>query len=75
MAGLAKSLPDAWKDLVKHLDLDPPTDLHGAVYLGQSQFDVQVDEKLVREQKHRWDTLFCDVRVGEYDASKGNLTA
>ena len=75
MAGLAKNLSGAWKELGRHLELDPPTEIDGAVYLGQTQINVKVDQRLVDAQQLRWKDLFSDLRVGEYDASGGNLTA
>ena len=75
MAGIAKNLAGAWKEIGKFLELEPPTEFHGGTYLGQVQYDVEVDNSLVQKQKERWDTLYCDVRGGEYDSSLGNMTA
>ena len=75
MAGKASNLSGAWKDLAQHLELEPSTEFHGGTYLGQVQYDVKVDQRLLDAQKLRWESLFQDVREGEYDSSMGNLTA
>ena len=75
IVGLAQNIPAAWKELGKHLELDPPTEFHGGTYLGQTQFDVHVNEHLVAAQSRRWNDLYQDVRVGTYDSSMGNMTA
>ena len=69
-------MTDFFKDCVqKYLELAPSTEFHGGTYLGQTQYDVEVDQHLLDAQKLRWESLFQDVREGEYDSSMGNLTA
>ena len=47
MAGLAKNLRQAWAELGKHLELEPATEFHGGTYLCQTQYNVEVNNKLV----------------------------
>ena len=75
MAGFAKNLPQAWAELGKPLELEPATEFHGGTYLGQTQYNVEVNNKLVQAQTKRWNELYQDIRTGTYDSSLGNLTA
>ena len=75
MAGLAKNIPQAWNELGKYLELEPATEFHGGTYLGQTQYNVEVDQYLVQAQTKRWNDLFQDIRTGTYDSSLGNFTA
>ena len=75
MTGLANNLPQAWAELSKHLELEPPTEFHGGTYLGPMQYAVEIDPNLLEAQKERWESLYQDIRIGTYAASLGNLTA
>ena len=63
MAGLAKNLPQAWAELGKHLELEPATEFHGGTYLGQTQYNVEVNNDLVQAQTKRWNDLYQDIRT------------
>ena len=43
MAGVAKNPTQAWQELSKDLELEPPTEFHGGTYLGQNQYNVEVN--------------------------------
>ena len=60
MAGRASEINGMWKQLQKHLALDPPTPLDGGTYLGQVQRDVGVSPDMVQAQKTLWTELFRD---------------
>ena len=75
MAGKASEIDGMWRELRKHLALDPPTDLHGGTYLGQIQKDVQIEAGMIEEQAKLWADLFRDELIIEHDPSQGNKTA
>ena len=66
MAGKAAAVSPMWKQLSKHLDLDPPTKFDGGVYLGCGQHDVPIPVDLVVEKQEI---------LHPYLASTGNKTA
>ena len=58
MAGKAENLARAWGDLGKHLDIDPPCELHKNVYLGSAQRLIEPPLALIAEKREMYDNLF-----------------
>ena len=52
MAGRTENLAKAWTLLRKKMDLGPSLPFHQNTYLGCTQTEVAVNEKLVKEKQH-----------------------
>ena len=57
MAGIAESLPIAWKMLRKTIEMDDPVSLENNVYLGSAQSDIENDDILIQQKKELYDYI------------------
>ena len=59
MAGRKANLAPMWSKLKAHLNLDEPTQLHGSVYLGCSQYDRHIENVTIANQAAAFETIFA----------------
>ena len=67
MVGKKGTLAPMWAQLRTHLDIDPPTDLDGSVYLCVKMHHVPPDMSIVSEKRNMYQSLFRqqDVSTGQ----------
>ena len=73
LAGRAEAVAPMWKTLGKILDLDPPTEMSGSVYLGCGQHNFQPAFSNIEEKSK----LFQRISSNETDniSKRGELPA
>ena len=55
LCGKRSSIAPMWDEMRKYLTIDDPTPLHQGVYLGNSQFNIDIPWPLVDSKKVLWD--------------------
>ena len=58
LCGPSGALPRLWKELMKHLKLEPPTEFHDSVYLGCQQQDYETTQEDIDAQNAYWNQVF-----------------
>ena len=74
LCGPCGALPRLWKELMKHLKLEPPTEFHDSVYLGCQQQDYETSQEDIDNQSAYWNKIFADESVQFKTAGETLLT-
>ena len=74
MAGPKANLSPMWKEIGKHINLDPPTSFDKSVYLGCCQYDCPPTADKVQSQMTFFNQTFGDEEFEFKTADQTNLT-
>ena len=58
MGGIKDNIAPMWKELRKHVDLDPPVNLRNNVYLGMKQSSCPISQEIVQGQNELFKEIF-----------------
>ena len=75
LAGKTENLEPMWSSLSKDLDLEPFVPLHGSIYLGNKQYDVEIPEEMVAAKSQLiQNLLYRHRKIGESSKDSNHST-